>query len=205
MAERKHGAKSPQTEITISAEDWYDRDISGETHTRVAFIDINMTEVANTGAAFEECTFRGTRFNASIHTDAAFVNCTFTGCTFFDSIFNGCKLVGSLFDRCTFDLMKVTGGNWSFVGMPGADLHTATFTGVRMREADLTGARCKGSSIRDVDLSGAWLHGADLSLCDLRGSDISSLDPTDVKLRGAIITIDQAMVIASALGLDVQP
>lgn len=204
MAERKGGVPAPETHETVSGADWYGLDISGQIHTRVAFSDLNMTEVENQGAVFTECTFRGTRFNASIHTDAAFLNCTFTGCTFFNTRFIGCKLVGSMFDRCTFDIMRVTGGNWSLVGLPGADLRTAAFSDVRMQEADLTGVRCQGSSLRDVDLSGSWLHSAKLSRCDLRGSDLSSLEPEDVELKGAIVTPDQAITIAAALGLDIR-
>jgi fluoroquinolone resistance protein len=110
-----------------------------------------------------------------------------------------------MFDRCTFNLLKVVGGDWSFVGLPGADLRTASFTGVRMREVDLVGARCEGSTLRDDDLSGSWFHRANLSRCDLRGSDVSAVDPLTVELGGAIITFDQAVVLATALGLDVRP
>ena len=204
MADRKHGAPAPATTTTVAGEDWDGRDISGQTHTRVAFVDLNLTEVRDHGAVFTECTFKRALFNCSAHDDAAFVNCTFTGCTFFDTRFTECKLVGCMFDRCSYDLMRVAGGNWSHVGLPGADLRRASFTGVRMREADLTGARCQGSTLRDLDLSGAWLQGADLTRCDLRGSDLSALEPEQVQLRGAIITFDQALVIATALGLDVR-
>jgi fluoroquinolone resistance protein len=38
----------------------------------------------------------------------------------------------------------------------------------------------------------------------LRGSELSSLEPATVELKGAIITMSQAIVIAMALGLDVQ-
>ncbi|HEX2205257.1 MAG TPA: pentapeptide repeat-containing protein [Longimicrobium sp.] len=204
MAERKHGAKAPETESTVTGADWCGDDISGQRHTRVLFVDLDMTEVENHGAVFEECTFRRARFNVSTHNGAAFVNCTFANCNFYDARFSDCKLVGSMFDRCTFDAMQVAGGNWSFVGLPGADLRTASFRGVQMREADLTGARCQGATLRDADLSGASLHAADLSRCDLRGSDLSALDPEHVELRGAIITIDQTIAIAEALGLDVR-
>ena len=88
-----------------------------------------------------------------------------------------------MFDDCTFDITKVEGGNWSFVGLPGADLHSATFTGVRLREADLTGVRAAGGTLRDCDLAGAWLHLADLSGCDLRGSDLAGIDPATVNAR----------------------
>ncbi|HET7234219.1 MAG TPA: pentapeptide repeat-containing protein [Longimicrobium sp.] len=204
MAERRHGEKAPPTESTVTGADWSGDDISGQSHTRVLFVDLDLTEVENDGAAFTECTFRRARFNVSVHRNAAFVNCTFANCNFYDARFTGCKLVGSLFDRCTFDNFTVEGGNWSFVGLPGADLRNASIRGARLREADLTGVRCQGAVLRDADLSGASLHRADFTECDLRGSDLSALEPETVQLRGAIISIDQTITIAEALGLDVR-
>ena len=204
MADRRYGAAAPATETEIRNEDWYGEDLSGRRYSRVAFIDVDMTEVSNKGALFSECTFRQCRFNVSTHSDAAFLNCTFTRCTFFDARFTGCKLVGSMFDSCTFDLFTCERGDWSLVGLPGADLRQATFEGVRMCEVDLTGARCEGPRFRRVDLSGSWLDRANLARADLRGSDLSALDPTTVELRGAIVDLEQAIVIATALGLDVR-
>ena len=205
MAERKRGGPASEALETVEGADWYGRDISGESHTRIAFVDLDLTEVQDRGATFTECTFRRARFNVSVHVDAAFVNCTFVNCSFFDARFTDCKLVGSTFDRCTFDVMQVAGGNWSHVSLAGADLRRASFRGTRLREADLTGVRCQGAPLRDVDLSGALLHGAKLAGCDLRGSDLSALDPNVVELRGAIVTYEQALVVAAALGLDVRP
>ncbi|REE99194.1 pentapeptide repeat-containing protein [Thermomonospora umbrina] len=204
MADRRHGRPAPPTETTVRSEDWDGRDLSGEEHIRVEFIDVDMTEVSGRGAVFTECTFRGVRFNASTHTDSAFVNCTFVRCSFFDTTFAGCKLVGSMFDGCSYGLLKVEGGDWSYTGLPGADLGGSSFHKVRMQEADLTGARCAKASFRDVDLSGAWLHKADLTRCDLRGSDLSSLDPHTTTLDRAVIDPYQAIMIAGALGLEVK-
>lgn len=204
MGDRQRSQASPTTDSTLTGADWYGRTIEGETHSRVLFVDLDMTDVVNAGAVFTDCTFRAVRFNASRHTDAAFLNCTFTGCTLFDASFTDCKLLGSTFDRCTFDLMRVSGGNWSMTGLAGADLRRATIAGARLRDADLRRAKCRGASMCDVDLAGALLDGADLSECDLRGSDLSGLEPGSVKLSGAIVTIEQALVIATALGLDVR-
>ena len=204
MADRKRAVADAEATTTVAGADWTGRDISGQTHTRLLFDDLDLSEVENTGAVFTECTFRRARFNVSAHRDAAFVNCTFKGCTFFDTRFTECKMVGSTFDRCTFDVTRVVGGNWSFVALPGADLRRASFSGVRLREADLTGARCQGASLRDCDLAGASLRGATLTGCDLRGSDLGALDPQHTPLSGAIVTYEQALVIAAALGLDIR-
>jgi fluoroquinolone resistance protein len=205
VAERKRGPAAPPAVHTVTGADWYAKDLSGQEHSRVAFVDIDATECENRGAVFTECTFRRVRFNCSAHADSAFVNCVFVNCDFFEARFDDCKLMGSKFERCTHDLMQVRGGNWSHVALPGADLRRATFHGVRMCEADLTAARCEGASMRDVDLAGAWLHGATLARCDLRGSDLGGIEPQHVELAGAIVTFEQAVVIAAALGLDVRP
>jgi fluoroquinolone resistance protein len=205
MADRRYGEPAPPTHTEVRHQDWEGHDLSEREDTAVAFIDVDLTDASSRGALFSECTFRECRFSSSTHVDSAFVNCTFTGCRFFDATFTDCKLVGSMFDRCSFELLRCEGGDCSFVGMPGADLRRASFRDVRMREADLTGARCDGARLHRVDLSAASLHGAKLSDADLRGSDLSSLDPTAVTLDGAIVDPDQAIVIATALGLDVQP
>jgi uncharacterized protein YjbI with pentapeptide repeats len=205
MAERRYGAAAPPTETEVRHADWACDDISGQEHARVAFHDVDLTEVVGQGASFTECVFSNCRFNASAHTDAAFVNCTFTNCSFFDATFTGCKLVGSMFDRCSFGLLKVTGGDWSFAGLPGADLSKSEIIGVRMRECDLTGAKLAGATLRDVDLSGALLHRTDLTRADLRGSDLSTLDPLAASLRDAVVDPDQAVALVQALGMKVQP
>ena len=203
MADRRAGAPAPPTTSTFDAAAWRDAPFSGTRHDAVLFAGTDLSDQTVRGASFTDCTFRDVRFNASTHVDSAFTNCTFAGCTFFDTRFTRCKLVGSVFDRCTYDLLVVEAGDWSLVQLPGADLRKATFTGVRLREADLTGARFDGATVRDVDLSGTWLHRSSFIGADLRGSDLSSLDPLNVDVHDARIDIEQAVVIAEAIGLKV--
>ena len=201
MSERRDRTPVPATTSVVDPATWDPLGVSGSRHESVLFTDVDLSDLEERGAVFDGCTFRGIRFNASTHRDAAFTNCTFTGCNFFDARFTGCKLVGSTFDRCTFDLLMVEGGDWSWVGLSGADLRKATFRSVRLREADLTGVRFEGATIRDTDLSSALLHGASFHGADLRGSDVSALDPLQCDVRDALIDVEQAMVIAVALGL----
>ena len=133
----------PPTTSTFDATAWGDTSFSGSRHEAVLFAEVDLSDMTERRAAFVDCTFRDVRFNAATHTDAAFTNCTFVRCTFFDTRFTRCKVVGSLFDRCTYKLLVVEGGDWSLVGMPGADLGEASFREVRMREADL---RAPGST-----------------------------------------------------------
>ncbi|HEX4816910.1 MAG TPA: pentapeptide repeat-containing protein [Nonomuraea sp.] len=204
MTERKHGVPSPPTETSIISADWDSREVAGESFHRVLFQDVDMTELVDRGSTFEECAFVNVRFNVSVHEDARFLTCTFRGCSFFDATFTGCKLTGSVFEGCTYGLLKAEGGDWSYVGLPGADLRGSLFQGVRLREADLSGARLAGARVRRCDLSGAWLRGAGLADCDLRGSDLSALDPRTVTLKGTVIDPVQAAIVAEALGFDVR-
>ncbi|WP_125774601.1 pentapeptide repeat-containing protein [Antribacter gilvus] len=195
----------PSTTTTVSGEDWYGRDLSGEAHEATLFVDVDLMEATGTGATFDGCVFRGVQLNAAVLKECAFTACLFDRCVFFDATFERCKLVGSTFTACTFDLLKVEGGNWSFVNLGRAELGSARFEGVRLREADLSDLRAHGGVLNGCDLSGAALEGADLSAADLRGSDLTSLDPRTANLTGAVVDQGQAIGIAEALGLVVRP
>jgi len=206
MADRGPARPTPATTSRVVGEDWYGTDLTGHTAAKVHYSAVDLTETTSDGGMnFEECAFFDCQFNASVHTGAAFVNCVFTGCSFFGARFAECKFVGSRFDRCTFDQLVVERGDWSFTGLPTADLHSASFTDVRMREADLNAVRFDGATVVGVDLSGAWLEKANFQRCDLRRSDLSTLDPSVVNLRGAIIGWEQAIALAASMGLDVRP
>jgi uncharacterized protein YjbI with pentapeptide repeats len=206
MAEGVPGRPATATTRKVSGEDWYGEDLTGRSEHGVEFVDVDLTESTSTaGLVFDQCTFRHVKFNVSVHRGAAFVNCRFSVCNFFDASFTECKFVGSVFERCTYDQLTVSGGDLSFVGLPGADLRSASISGARMREADLTGARCDGATLRRLDLSGAMLAKASFDGADLRGSDLSALDPRAVSLHGAIVDWQQAVTIATSLGLDVRP
>ncbi len=195
------GQPAPPTTSTIRPEDWTGASLTGRRFESVLFLGVDLAEQDQRGAWFSDCTFRKVRFNVSTHLDAAFLNCTFVDCSFFDATFTNCKLVGSMFERCRFGPTKIDGGDWSLVGLPGADLRQVEFRGVALREADLTAARLDGAIVRDVDLRDALLHGISCQGTDLRGSDLSALDPINAEIKDALIDVEQAMVIATALGL----
>ena len=109
-----------------------------------------------------------------------------------------------MFDGCTYGALKVSGGDWSFTGFPGADLRGSRFTGVRMREVDLVGANLENAVLRDCDLSASWFHQARLAGCDLRGSDLTVLNLDTARFASAVIDHGQAATVAAAFGFDVR-
>jgi fluoroquinolone resistance protein len=205
MAGLVNGRPTPETTETVADEDWYGEDLDGRSGANVEYVEIELSEsTSHGGLDFTECIFRGTQFGRSSHSGALFANCVFIDCDFFGATFTDCKFLGSSFFRCKFDRLKVAGGDWSFVALPGADLRTSTFENVRMHEADLTGARCGGATLRGVDWSRASLGKIDLGGADLRGSNLTALDPGSVNVRNAVIDWQQAVTLATNLGLDVR-
>jgi fluoroquinolone resistance protein len=189
---------------TITTSDWDAGAGKLRKHEQVQFSGLDLCETDLEGVEFSECVFRDGRFNCARAADVAFLNCRFVNCNFFDATFTNCKAVGSSFEGCGFDLTTIDGGDWSFIVLPRADLGSATFTGVRMREADLTAVRCRNGTMRGLDLSAAQLTGGDFTGCDLRGTDLHAFDPRTLELRDAVITADQAVVLAMALGLQIR-
>lgn len=87
-------------DTTIRAEDWDGRDLRGESHERVTFVDLDMTEVRNGGSVFTGCTFRGVRFNASTHTEADLSGADCAGASFRDVDLSGAALHRADLSRC---------------------------------------------------------------------------------------------------------
>jgi uncharacterized protein YjbI with pentapeptide repeats len=189
---------------SFTGEDWYAEEMVDRAYVRCSFSDVDLTEASTRGVRFEDCQFFNVRFNASRHTDSAFLRCAFRRCNLFEADFTGCKLVGSTFHESQLRPLSVTGGDWSFVGLAGADLRAAALRGVRMREVDLTGANLKDAVLSNVDLTGAQLRDARLSGADLRGSDLTALDPRTCEIAGAIVDANQAVVLALTMGFVVR-
>ena len=167
-------------DVTYRHQDWYAEELADRHFVRCEFSHVDLTEAVSQGATFTECVFGNVALNASRHTDSAFTRCTFKRCNLFEAEFTGCKLVGSTFEQCDLRPLRVDGGDWSFVALPGADLRGVRITDVRMREVDLTGADLTGAVLTGVDLSGAQLHAAKLIRADLRGSDATTPAPIQV-------------------------
>ncbi|MEU4676217.1 pentapeptide repeat-containing protein [Micromonospora sp. NPDC023737] len=191
-------------DATFRDEDWYGEELTDRRFVRCSFFEVDLTEAVSRGAVFDGCTFGNVKFNGSRHTDSAFTRCAFQRCNLFEAEFTGCKLVGSTFAQCDLRPLTISGGDWSFVALPRADLRGVRITDVRMREVDLTGANLTGATIAGVDLSAAQLNSARLSGADLRGTDLTALDPLVVERAGAIIDAEQSLVIAQALGFEIR-
>ena len=193
------------SDTTIRGADWYGRDLDRDEYTKVAFFDVDMTELTSPAAVFTECTFTNVRFNVSTHTDSAFVNCAFSRCNFFDATFDRCKLTGSMFDGCAFDLMKVAGRQLVVRRACPARSQRDDFDGVRLREADLNRVALRRRDVRRLRPVGRVDVGVDFTGADLRGSDLGAHRPAHRAAEGRDVDERQAAVLVEALGLSFGP
>ncbi len=151
--------------------DWDDRELVGEQFLRCRFDDASLREVVTRNCVFEDCDFSGVRLSSSTHVRTAFLGCRFRRTELFNATLEECKLTGSSFLDCSLRPMSVLGGDWSYVGLRGADLRKADLRRLRLREADLGDADLRKADLRDCDLGHARLDHAQLAGADLRGAD----------------------------------
>lgn len=180
--------------------DWYAFRSEREDHSGARFVDCDFTELRTEGSIFSGCVFRNVRFNVSTHINSAFDNCRFEHCNFFDATFEGCKFTGSLFVGSSLKPVRVKGGNWSFVSLVGADLQRGFFSEVNFTEADFTNADLRNTGLRDCRLANIAWSGARLREADLRGSTLEGIEGEEFNVRGAVVDVAQALVIAEAHG-----
>ena len=98
------------------------------------------------------------------------------------------------FVRCKLDLSSLR----------GAKLRNVTFENCVLDDADVTAAEIRETRFDGCTLHRVLIDGVRMRSVDLRGSDLSALDPRQVELRGAVVTYEQALALAAALGLDIR-
>jgi uncharacterized protein YjbI with pentapeptide repeats len=181
-------------------EDWYGRELTGQTYHGCTFREVDLTDTVSKGAGFQSCLFANCRLNASTHTSSAFTACEFRRTSLFRATLDGCKLTGSVFVDCRLRPMCVRGGQWWGVVMRGADLTGLDLSGLPLQEADLSEADLSGTSLRGCDLSRASLRNARLRDADLRGARLEGVDLSSVIVRGTRMDLDGAVAVAESHG-----
>jgi uncharacterized protein YjbI with pentapeptide repeats len=131
-----------------------------------------------TDARFSACDFNNSLWHRAILSAAAFQDCKLTGAQIVDA-----RTLGLTFERCL---------------LVSAQLHI-DFHGADLSEADFRDAVLMNCNLREAGITGARFDGA-----DLRGADLGELRLLDApKFKGAIISMQQAALLLSGLGLKV--
>jgi uncharacterized protein YjbI with pentapeptide repeats len=120
---------------------------------------------------------------------AAFQDCKLTGAQIVDA-----RTLGLTFERCLLVSAQLHGLSFRRAELDGIDFH-----GADLSEADFRDAVLMNCNLREAGITGARFDGA-----DLRGADLGELRLLDApKFKGAIISMQQAALLLSGLGLKV--
>ncbi len=110
----------------------------------------------------------------------------------------------------TLDGADLSGLDFKWADLDGADLKGADLTGTNLRWAGLDGADLKGANLTGTDLRWATLMDADLSHTDLRGAIVDGTILVEADLTGANVTgvnlrstyLDDDTKLDGAIGLE---
>ena len=161
----------------------------------------------------------GYEFNNLDFTDleiksALFLECKFIGCNLANVSFLNVALRDSLFERC-----NLMGVNWTetrkngtyffteckldYSSFQGMDLRGSSFVDCSLREVDFAGANLSKALFTRANLSGATFSGANLEKSDFRQARSYFIDPRNAKIKDALFSVPEALVLIEAFGASV--
>ena len=163
------------------------------------------------GIEFKNCVFHGCQFsqccldNLSL-TDVLLENCSFSACHLQDLAacrvtLRGCKLMGVGMTHSLLRDVSFLGCNLRYAAMGGSRLKAVLFDGCSLQESDCSEWRWKDTAFSDCDLRKAQLLHTSLNGMDLRSCELDSFRLAPQDLKGAIVTPEQAMMLAGFLGV----
>ena len=139
-----------------------------------------------------------------------FKNCVFHGCQFSQCCLDlaacrvtlrGCKLMGVGMTHSLLRDVSFLGCNLRYAAMGGSRLKAVLFDGCSLQESDCSEWRWKDTAFSDCDLRKAQLLHTSLNGMDLRSCELDSFRLAPQDLKGAIVTPEQAMMLAGFLGV----
>lgn len=200
----------------IDAEELLDLFAEGDAQVgNTAFVGLELSYEDAGSATFDTVAFRGCTFDGV----------DFSGCTFRDVRFQGCRFIRCSMDRawlnrcdmvdCSAPGLSLLQARLAGVAVSSSDLSYANLSectvdvlcmrAVRLIEAAMQRTRLKrveldGCDLTRIDVFRTPLAGIDLSTCEFAAPVLSS----DFReLRGAKVSVEQALALVGLLGVTV--
>ena len=114
-------------------------------------------------------------------------------------------MTGTTFEESNCTALRIQGGDWSYTLIPELELCRTVLEDIRFEQADLHGSKFDKSVLRRCNFNGANLTGASFREADLRGSSITGTNLLEMDLKGTKIDLEQAVLLAGALGAVYEP
>lgn len=178
------------------------------------------------GAEISDVSARGTSFESVVFRGCVFEGVDLSNCTFTDVLFSGCRLM-----RCKMERAWLNRVDFRSCSAPGMSFLKGRLTGVSMvdsqfsycdfSEASVSSLRASSTSLVESNVYSTRLSRVELDGCDLTrstvfraslaGVDLSTCDITGIRvssdfheLRGAIVGEEQAVQLATLLGIRIK-
>lgn len=198
--ERKETVRS----LEFRDDDWSGQDLCNETFEECLFQNIKFSDIIIQGCRFIKCKFISCAFNGVQVMKCEYTNCMFRYSNMFCSEWRGCKMMGSAFEECNCVGWQLEGGNWSYTVLRFIDFSRMDLSGMNLEHADLYSCDFGKANLSGANLRYALLTGANFKQADLRGADIVGVDILNLQMKETKIDLEQAGLLAQALGAIVQ-
>jgi uncharacterized protein YjbI with pentapeptide repeats len=115
--------------------------------------------------------------------------------------FIDCRMIGMRAIECQWQDVLVENCDLRYAQQCDAKIRGSEFKSCNLAEADLRGSNLEGTIFTNVMLHRADLNRAKLRGTDLRGADIEGIAMQPEDLRGAVVSVAQALDLARFLGV----
>lgn len=166
------------------------RNISGSSFVSCTFINADFESSALLSVTFRKCTFLDSSF-----INANFRNVTFDECTFKNTMILSSRIRDSLFSACFFKYSSFDSSNFINSRINDSEILECGFSSVKTKafvisKTSLTSVNMRKTIIKEIDLD------------DTRFSDIY-LSEDLMEVRGACLSLDNAIAVLNAMDIDV--
>jgi uncharacterized protein YjbI with pentapeptide repeats len=178
------------------------------------FRDLDFRSGEISERVFRDCTFTNVIF-----AEARLRECRFEDCVVGLSDWTMAKVYGTAMRGVKFEGSKLMGIDWSdghrsldasfrecvldYCSFVQIDMRKSVFTDCRMLEVNFTEANLAEADFSDSNLDRCQFHQTNLSRANLAGATNVRLNPTENKVKGAIISLDAAIGVVTAMGIHV--
>lgn len=170
-------------------------DLDYSSFQRVAFEKFSFARSRCHGAAFRDVIFRNCDFS-----NAGWSYCFFERCCFFQCKGMGASMIDSAFhhvlwEESVFRLGNFSQSQWEHIAMVQCDFTEAYFSQCRFKDMDLEQSNFSGCTFFQTMLKGV----------DFTGNTLQHITVSEElsELRGAIVTVSQAVELAGFLGIEI--
>jgi len=187
---------------------------SGEAFEDAVIDGLDLQGFDFSGKELVNCTFRNANLQLSRWAEARLEACVFEGCDLSRMIVAEMKAHGVCFKRC-----KATGIEWTRLSLSpelafeDSNLRYSSFVNVNLREVPFLRCQALEASFIDVDLTGADFSGSDLTASTFEGATLARadfttakgafFDPAKNKVKGVLVGVESAVLLAVSFGMKV--